>query len=391
MVENKPINSKIYLDNNATTPLSDGVKRIIMHSLDAFYNPSGVYSNHNKPVVALIETARRRVAALIGLNSKEARHIVFNSGATEGNNAVFSFLLNCSTEKRKHVIVSSVEHVAVLEAAKMYCKAFNASLDILPVDGMGRISAEMLSNAIRPETTLVSIMLANNELGNVYDIAKLSAAVHSANPAICFHTDATQAIGKMPINVEQLDVDFLTLSGHKFHAPKGIGALYVKNIDSYTPFLFGGHQESGYRPGTENTLGIVALGQAALEMSRLDGASYQRVAALRDKMERRLVSAIPGAVVLGDTDNRICNTSCTLLPKVEGYSICISLDEKGICVSSGSACSGKELKPSHVMNAISIEHSPIRVSLSSHTTEAEIDYFIDTLVDVYLKSWHYDH
>ena len=381
------VNQTIYLDNNATTPLSDGVKRVVHQTLDAYYNPSSLYTNHNKPVIALIDTARKRVAALIGLDKTDAKHIVFNSGATEGNNSVFFYHLCNNPEKHKHIIVSSVEHLAVLETAKQYSRLHNISIDILPVDSKGKISEEMLVNAIKPETVLVSIMLANNELGNVYNIQRLADIVHSVSSTAKFHTDATQAIGKMSVDVKQLGVDYLTLSGHKIHAPKGVGALYVKDIESFTPFLFGGHQERGKRAGTENTIGIAALGQAAAEAAKLDDLEFQRIAALRDRMEKQIIDLFPGTVILGDTENRICNTSCFLLPDVEGYTICVGLDQKGICVSSGSACLGKTLGPSHVMNAIGVNRTPVRVSLSSSTTDAEIEHFISLLHEVYKKTW----
>ncbi len=362
-------NNTIYLDNNATTQLYDSIKRVYIYSLNQFFNPSAIYAQ-SRVVEKEIDEARKNVATLINAAPK---NIVFNSGATEGNNTVLNSILSIQDGKQKHIIISCVEHSAILETAKYYEEKFNVLVTRLPVDKYGRIEKASLIAALRPDTVLVSIMLANNEIGNIYPIKEFAAAVHNFNPSIVFHTDATQAIGKMNVDVEDLGVDYLTLSGHKFHAPKGIGALYSRSIENLVPFIHGGHQETGKRAGTENTNSIIALGEASRLASMLSEADYARIASLRDNFENRITSVVKGAVILGDVEHRICNTSCILVPGTDGRAICDFVNaEANICISTGAACDSKDLGLSHVMRSLGVEWHPIRVSLSRKTTMDEI-------------------
>ena len=367
----------IYLDYNATTPLSESVKQCIKDNLDIFENPSSLYKE-NKIVKERIKEARHNVANLI---NSEPDNIIFTGCATESNTTVFnSCIANPLIDpKPKHIIVSSVEHSAVLETAKYYEKFNNVSVTYLPVDSKGRIDINDVYNAISDNTVLISIMLVNNELGNCYPVEEISNRVHKINPITLVHTDATQAIGKMMVDVKKLDVDFLTLSGHKFYAPKGIGGLYVKDLKALTPYLYGGHQEQGLRAGTENFLSIVAMGQAAEDV--ISDTNYDRIRRLRDSFEKKVLKHIKGSTVLGDIDNRICNTSCILFDNLNGIDICNLVDQiDGICISSGSACNSVELSPSHVMKAIGIHKIPIRVSLGRYTTQEDMDCIFKALM-----------
>lgn len=365
----------IYLDYNATTPLSENVKQVIIDNLNLFYNPSSMYKESNF-AKEKINDARIYVSELINANDKQ---IIFTGCATESNNAVFNTCVNNSSKKNKNIIVSCVEHSAVLEAAKYYKKYRNVDVVFIPVDNKGRINILDIQKAINENTILVSIMLVNNEIGNIYPIKEIAEAVHQLNPSTYVHTDATQAIGKMNVDVQNLSVDFLTMSGHKFNAPKGIGALYIKRIDEYVPFLVGGHQEKNYRAGTENLLSIIALGQAAKDL--LNFNEYDSIRRKRDFFERKVLSYIPGTKVLGDIDNRVCNTSCILFDQLNGIDICElvnSMDD--ICISSGSACNSIILEPSHVMKALGYNRIPIRVSIGKNTTDEELTKCFQSLI-----------
>lgn len=368
----------IYLDNNATTCLSEGVKKCIRDNLDLYANPSSIYKE-SKEAAEKILSARKSVAKLINAPYED---ILFTGCATESNNTVFCTCCNSTKFSQPHIIVSAVEHSAILETAKYYEKYHNIQLTILPVDSFGRIDENKLVSAIQDNTVLVSIMLVNNEIGNIYPIKDYVKAVKKKNPYTLFHTDATQAIGKMLVDISALGVDFLTLSGHKFHAPKGVGALYVKNLKEFkdfVPFMKGGHQENSHRAGTENILSILAMGVAAEETKAF--CSYDLIAQLRDEIESKICAfkAIPVRII-GDTEHRSCNTSCVLYQGISGIDICNMINSiADVCISSGSACNSVELKPSHVMNALNIDGIPIRISLSRYTTKDEINKFCNAL------------
>ena len=374
----------IYFDNNATTRLSPGVKQCILENLDLYYNPSSLYSEGQR-VREKIESARKNIAELIGAS---ADNIIFTGCATESNNTVISTSIDRSSLQKKHIVVSSVEHSAILEAVKHYEKLGCIGLTVLPVDGFGRISEEDLQHAVKENTILVSIMLVNNEVGNIYPIERFARIVHDINPQTKFHTDATQAIGKINVDVLSLGVDFLTLSGHKFHALKGIGALFVKDIDDFNPFMYGGHQEKGRRAGTENTLGILSLGQAAKETKESLDADIAHMQQLRDYLEKQLSKLNVGQyknryTFLGDLANRVCNTSCILIEGFDGKLVCNTVDTDGEAddssISSGSACNSGELKASQVMQAMGITDIPIRVSFDRYNTLDEVKLFIKKL------------
>ena len=375
----------IYLDNNATTRLSNGVKKCILDNLDLYYNPSSLYSEAQQ-VKRKIEEARRNVAKLIGASPD---NIIFTGCATESNNTVIRTSIDCSSLETKHIVVSSIEHLAILEAVRHYEKLGCIELTILPVDGYGRIRKEDLLAAIKQNTILVSIMLVNNEIGNIYPIKDFVEAVHAINPNTKFHTDATQAIGKLKVDVGELGVDFLTLSGHKFHAPKGIGSLYVKSSVLLSPLVIGGHQENGKRAGTENVPYIIGLAKAA-ELAQ-DALPYEatKVKELRDKLEKGILSKIYNARLNSSAYNRVPNTTNIGFEYIEGELILLNLDDIGICASSGSACTSGSLDPSHVLKAMGVPftalHGSIRFSLSRYTTEEEINYTIEKMPEVVNK------
>ena len=367
----------IYLDNNATTALSATVKDTIKASLDKYYNPSSLYKE-SQAVKEEIDNARGNVAALINAYPE---NIFFNSGATEGNNTV---IFNCVfplNQNKKHIVISSVEHPAIWNTVAFYEKNFDLEVTRLKVDHYGRISKQDLKSSLRSNTVLVSIMLANNETGNIYPIQEFAEEVNKYNPSIAFHTDATQAIGKMKVDVKALGVDYLTLSGHKFHAPKGVGALFVRSADDLIPFIHGGHQESGRRAGTDNVISILAMGEAAKNAQALLDYDYEKIANLRNEFERRLKMVIKDAEILGDLDHRICNTSCVMIPRIDGKNICTFVSaEANICISSGSACDSNDIRLSHVMEAMQVKWPPIRVSLSRDNTEKDIITLVQSIM-----------
>lgn len=370
----------IYLDSNATTPLSEKVKAIITDYLDCFGNPSSLYSIgvDNKKA---IEKARSSVAKLI---NAETSQIIFTGCATESNNAVISSSVDSRKSQHVHIVSTKVEHSAILETLKYYQKYRNVSVTYLEVDSDGRIDPVALQKALREDTVLVSIMLVNNEIGNIYPIKELRTIVREFSNKILFHTDATQAVGKMKVDVKDLDVDYLTLSGHKFYAPKGVGALYMKNRELFLPFMRGGHQEESLRAGTENILSIVAMGAAADEASAF--TDYDKIAQLRDEIEEKVLKFVKPSRIVGDRESRICNTSCILFDNYNGVDVCNVInrlpEREQVCISSGAACNSVALAPSHVMQALKINHIPVRISLSKYTTKEELDIFLRSLMKV---------
>ena len=360
----------LYFDNNATTAVDPAVVEAMLPYLTEFYgNPSSAYSFGSR-VHRAIEHAREQVAALIGC---ETREIIFTSCGSEGNNAAIASALAADRD-RKHIVTSSVEH----SATKNYCEQLTRrgyEVTWLRVDETGRLDLRQVEEAIRPDTAVVSIMWANNETGVLYPVEEI-AGLARAKGAF-FHTDAVQAVGKVPVDVKDSPIHFLSLAGHKLHAPKGVGALYVNRRSRFTPFLVGGGQENGRRGGTENVAGIVALGKAAV----LAGASLDEeltvVRAMRDLFENALLEQIPGAAVNGGREHRLPNTSNLHLPGVEGEALLVLLDKSGVCASAGSACTAGSLHPSHVLTAMgfSVERarSSLRFSFSRFNTMDEIE------------------
>lgn len=364
----------IYFDNNATSQVAPEVVEAMLPYFHELYgNPSSMHTFGGQVEKAVVE-ARERVAHLLGAHPDE---ILFTSCGTESDNTAIMSALAAQPEKR-HIITTRVEHPAILNLCQYLERNKGYEVTYLSVDFKGRLNLEEYAAALRKDTAIVSIMFANNEVGNIYPIQKMAEMAKEAGAH--FHTDAVQAVGKIPINLGAMPVDFLALSGHKIHAPKGIGVLYIRKGTRFRPFLRGGHQERGRRAGTENVPYIIGLGQAA--QLAIDHIAQEQieVAALRDRLEQGLLAAIPDAVVNGDTDNRLPNTSSIAFKYVEGEAILLMLDRLGICASSGSACTSGSLEPSHVLRAMGVPftyaHGSIRLSLSRYSTQEEVDFVI---------------
>ncbi|MDW7708955.1 MAG: cysteine desulfurase NifS [Deferrisomatales bacterium] len=363
----------VYLDNNATTRVDPVVfEEMRPYFCERYGNPSSMHSFGGHVGVKIAE-ARERVAELLGCDPPE---ILFTSCGTEGDSTAIRSALEAQPEKR-HLVTTKVEHPAVLNLANHLVKK-GYHLTLLGVDGDGRIDLEELRSSLRDDTALVSLMYANNETGTVFPLQQAAEIVKSRG--ILLHTDAVQAVGKLAVDLRTLPVDFLVLSGHKLHAPKGVGALYVRRRTPFRPFLVGGHQERGRRGGTENAPGIIGLGKAC----ELAGANLAeesgRVRGLRDRLEKGLLEAIPDARRNGDPMERLPNTTSLAFKFVEGEAILLLLDQLGICASSGSACTSGSLEPSHVLRAMGVPftyaHGSIRFSLSRFSTEAEVDFVV---------------
>lgn len=369
----------IYLDNNATTKVAPEVIEEMMPYLKDYYgNPSSMHTFggqlHKK-----IEEAREKVAALINAKPEE---IIFTSCGTESDNTAIMSAVE-SYPHKKHIITTRVEHPAVMN----FCKHLSRKgykVTFLPVNNVGQIKMEDLLKALNEDTAIVSIMYANNEIGTIFPINEIGEILKERN--ILFHTDAVQAVGKIPIDTNKLPVDMLSLSGHKLHAPKGIGALYVRKGTRFYPYLIGGHQEHGRRAGTENTASIIALGKACELAAKNIDEEVKYLSYLRDKLESSLLRLCPDTRVNGDINNRLPNTTNISFEYVEGEAILLRLNEYGICASSGSACTSGSLEPSHVLRAIGVPftaiHGSIRFSLSRYNTEEEINRVIEIMPDI---------
>lgn len=366
----------IYLDNNATTRVAPEVLEAMLPYLTEQYgNPSSMYSFGGVAHKA-VEKAREQTAALLGASPEE---IVFTACGTESDSTAVLGAFEALPEKR-HFITSRVEHSAIV-AMGQYLERKGCRVTYLDVDGKGQISLEQLDRALTPDTGVVSLMYANNETGTIFPVAE--AAAMARERGVPFHVDAVQAVGKLPIDLASLPVSYLALSGHKIHAPKGIGALYVRRGAPFRPFLRGGHQENGRRAGTENVASIVALGAACELAAKHIQDENTRVKALRDKLETGLLKAVPESRVNGDPANRLPNTTNISFKYVEGEAILLLLDQEGICASSGSACTSGSLEPSHVLRSMGVPftyaHGSVRFSLSRYTTEAEIDKALEVV------------
>ncbi len=371
------MNKKIYVDHNATTPLDREVLEEMLPFLqDDWGNPSSVHWAARGPKSAL-DQARERVAALLNAAPLE---IVFNSTGTEGDNHAIKGTALARKNKGNHIITTVVEHPAVLNTCK-YLEKEGFEVTYLNVDKMGMLDLDELRAAIRPETILITVMYANNETGVIFPINEIGEI--AKEKGITFHSDAVQAVGKIPIDVKTLKVDLLTLSGHKLYGPKGTGALFVRRGVRLVPLLHGGHQERNRRGGTENVAGLVGLGKACeLAGTHMD-ESVAHMKALRDRLERGLMEKIPDIKVNGDPEKRLPNTANISFEYVEGESLLLNLDMLGIAASSGSACTSGSLEASHVLLAMSLSHEmshgSVRFSLGRHNTEEEIDYIIEKM------------
>ena len=367
----------IYLDNNATTMCDVDVLNEMLPYLNDYYgNPSSIYS-FGKEVKEKINKARESLANLINADNSE---IVFTSCASEANvTAIMSAIRN--NPEKKHIITTSVEHTSIMETMK-YLEKSGYSITYLSVDLMGRINLEELEKSIKDDTCLISIMMANNEIGNIYPIKEISEIAKKHN--ILFHCDAVQAVGKIKIDVKDLGVDTLSISGHKIYAPKGIGLLYVKKGTPYTPLIFG-HQERNMRGGTENVAYIVGFGKAAQLIIDDDYNEVQRLQELRNYMESSIKSNIEDVFIYGDLNNRTPNTSSIAFKGVKSDELLLMLESFNIYVSTGSACNSVLAEPSHVLTACNADldnFSPIRISLGKYNTKEEVDLFIKKLINI---------
>jgi len=373
----------IYLDYNATAPTDERVlKKMMPYFKDIYGNPSSVYRFAQESKRA-VEEARENLAQLLNAQSSE---IVFTSGGTESNNTAIKGIALDNQDKGRHIITSKIEHYAVLHT----CGALEArgfEVTYLGVNERGRISLEELEKSIKKDTILVSIMYANNEVGTIQPIKEIADICKSKG--VCFHSDAVQAVGKVNVDTKALSLDMLSLSGHKFYGPKGVGALYVKKGLKFTPLLHGGGHERGRRSGTENVAGIAGLGEAA-RLAKLEiEDEAKRIEPLRNKLEQGIIKSIPEVKVNGDSDDRMFNTLNVCISHIEGESILINLDFEGICASSGSACTSGSLEPSHVLLAMGIPaevaHGSLRMSLGKHTSGEEIDKVLAVLPPIVEK------
>jgi len=372
----------VYLDNNATTRTApEVVEAMVPYFSDLYGNPSSMHFFGGQ-VERELKKARAGVADLLGADPEE---IVFTSCGTESDNTAVWAALRSNPDK-KHVITTRVEHPAIQNLAQ-YLRRTGYKVTEIGVDREGRLKMNDLEAAVTDDTAIISVMWANNETGTIFPV--LEIAEMARERGIVFHTDAVQAVGKIPINLKDSRIDMLALSGHKLHAPKGIGVLYVRKGTKFQPFIVGGHQEKGRRGGTENTPYIIGLGRASELALESIGHENTRVKSLRDKLESGLLETVPNCMINGDRENRLPNTCNISFEYVEGEAILIHMSNLGICASSGSACTSGSLEPSHVLRAMGVPftaaHGSIRFSLSRYTTEEEIDYTLKHVPEIISK------
>jgi cysteine desulfurase len=359
---------RIYLDNNATTPVLPEVFEAMRPYFGEHFGNASSIHHHGQETRAAVERARDSVGSLLGCRAAE---IVFTSGGTEADNLAIAGL----TGAGDHIITSSIEHHAVLHACR-HLEEMGSEVTYAPVDGRGLVDPDDVRRALRPNTTLISVMLANNETGVLQPVEAIGKIAAEAD--IYFHTDAVQAASKIPIDVARIGCDALSISGHKMHAPQGIGALYVRKGTRLQPLFYGGRHERSRRAGTENVPGIVALGKAAeLAMQGFERGDDQKMCALRDRLQHGILAQVEDAGVNGDGAPRVPNTASIYFDHIEGESMVISLDLKGLAVSTGAACSSGAIEPSHVLTAMGLRsdraRASIRLSLGKQNTEEDID------------------
>ncbi|MEN8135365.1 MAG: cysteine desulfurase NifS [Thermodesulfobacteriota bacterium] len=372
----------VYMDNNATTRVApEVVAEMMPYFSDLYGNPSSMHTFGGQ-VGSKVAEARQKIASLIGATSDE---LIFTSCGTESDSTAILSALQALPEKR-HIVTTRVEHPAVKHLCENLDKLTGHKHKVtqLLVESDGTIDLKKYEESLTDETAIVSVMWANNETGVIFPIEKMVAIAKERG--ILFHTDAVQAVGKIPLNMAEVPVDFLSISGHKLHAPKGVGVLYVRKGTPYVPFLIGGHQEHGRRGGTENVASIIGLGKACeLAAAQLDDENT-RVRALRDRLEEALLKTIPRSLLNGHKTDRLPNTSNISFEFVEGEAILLHLDRFGICASSGSACTSGSLEPSHVLRAMGVPftaaHGSIRFSLSVYNSEDDVDYVIEHLPQI---------
>ena len=368
---------RIYLDYAATTPTHpEVVKTMLSYFSEAFGNPSSIHTC-GQDVKGDTEEARTKVANLIGARDEE---IVFTSGGTEADNFAIKGVAYANKNKGNHIITTSIEHHAVLEPCK-FLETRGIRVTYLPVDEYGLVSPDDVRQAITNKTILISVMQANNEIGTIEPIAEIGKIAKEAG--IYFHTDAVQAAGHIPINVDELGVDLLSMSAHKLYGPKGVGALYIRKGTKLLPFMHGGEQERGRRASTENVPGIIGFGKAVELAQQEMGEEAERVTSLRDKLIDSLLELIDHTQLNGHPTNRLPNNANISVEFVEGESMALTLDLEGICAATGSACSSMSIEPSHVLMALGLPperaHGSLRFTLGKWTTEEEIDRVLEAL------------
>ena len=365
---------RVYLDNNATTPVLPEVFEAMRPYFGEHFGNASSIHHHGQETRAAVESARESVAGLLGCSASE---VIFTSGGTESDNLAIAGLVKAGD----HVITSGIEHHAVLHAAKNL-EQIGCEVTVLPADGRGLVDPDDVKRGLRPATKLITVMMANNETGvlqPVEEIGKLAAEAE-----VLFHTDAVQAAGKVPIDVKRMHCHALSISGHKLHGPQGTGALFLKKGTQLHPLFHGGRHERSRRAGTENVPGIVGLGKAAkLASESFNNGAIERLAAMRDRLQRVVLSCIEGTTVNGDGAPRVPNTANIRFDDIEGESLVIALDLKGLAVSTGAACSSGAIEPSHVLIALGLRpeqaRASIRFSLGKQTTEEDIDFAIQLL------------
>ena len=374
---------RVYLDNNATTPVLPEVFEAMRPYFGEFFGNASSIHHHGQETRAAVEDARESVAALLGCSASE---VVFTSGGTESDNLAIAGLVTAGD----HVITSSIEHHAVLHACR-HLDGIGCEVTVLAADGRGLIDPADVRRALRPKTKLISVMMANNETGVLQPVEEIGKV--AAEAGVLFHTDAVQAAAKVGIDVKRIGCHALTISGHKIHAPQGVGALYVKKGTQIRPLLHGGRHERSRRAGTENVPGIVGLGCAAkMAKANLDRGDDRKLAALRDRLQEGILAQVDDAGVNGEGAARVPNTTNIHFDSIEGESLVIALDLKGLAVSTGAACSSGAIEPSHVLTAMGLSpdqaRASIRFSLGKQTTEAEIDFALALVPETVARLRH---
>ena len=370
----------VYFDNNGTTPVHPkALEALLPFYREDYGNPSSLYAGGRKARKA-VERAREQVAKLIGAHPEE---ILFTSCGSESNNTVLKGVANARRDRGEHIITSCIEHPSVLNSCR-YLEKKGFRVTYLPVDRDGMVNLDSLRESVTSETILISVMLANNETGAIQPVSEIASI--AAGSGAFIHTDAIQSAGKMVVNVGELGVDALSLSGHKFYAPKGIGVLYVRAGSAFEPFLHGGHQEEGRRAGTENVAYIAGLATAVDLIMENREADEARIEGMRDRFEAALLENIPAIEINGRNSPRLANTSNVACHYIEGEGILYSLSEHGICASSGSACTSGSLEPSHVLRAMQVPFTAVqgstRFSFSRYTTDEEVDHIIKVFPEI---------
>ncbi len=370
---------RFYFDHNATTPVSPAVLEVLVPALLEVYGNASSIHQHGQMAKQKLEIARRQVAGLIACDPKD---LVFLSGGTEADNLAILGTVRANSAARKHVVTTTIEHPAVLNTCRQLERE-GVEVSYVRTGSDGVVDPADVHRALRPETILISVMHANNELGTIQPLREIATLAREAG--ILFHADGVQAAGKIPVDVKALGVDLYSISGHKFHAPKGIGALYVKHGTRLGPIQFGGRHERERRPGTENVPGAVALGQAAFSAIENLATETARLAALRDRLEAGILERLPACGVNAGHSPRTPNTTNIFFDGLEGEAMVISLDLKGFAVSSGSACSSGAVEPSHVLLAIGLSRerarASLRFSLGQSNTEEQVDALIDAVAE----------